>query len=209
MKKNSGSSNQIIAQGAEAILIKQKSNLIKNRIKKSYRLEIIDNKLRKSRTKHEAKLLEKSLKLIPVPKITKPNKDKNKITMHFIKGKKLSDWLDRLKNKEKICSQIGKNIAALHNHNIIHGDLTTSNMIFQTKTNKVYFIDFGLGFVSSRIEDKTVDLHLLRQALEAKHFKNWQALFQAVLKAYKSYKDSNKVLQHLKKVESRGRYKRH
>jgi Kae1-associated kinase Bud32 len=81
-------------------------------------------------------------------------------------------------------------------------------MIFIEKEKKVYFIDFGLGFHSSKIEDKAVDLHLLRQALEAKHFKNWEILFKEVLKGYSEYKDSKKVLERFKAVERRGRYKR-
>ena len=69
------------------------------------------------------------------------------------------------------------------------------------------FIDFGLGFFSNKIEDKAVDLHLLKQALESKHFKKWDENFKEVLKNYKISKDSEKVLERLKKVESRGRYK--
>ena len=76
------------------------------------------------------------------------------------------------------------------------------------KDAQVYFIDFGLGFNSKRIEDKAVDLHLLRQALEAKHFLNWEKLFAAVIKGYES-KDKEKIIEQLKKVESRGRYKKH
>ena len=71
----------------------------------------------------------------------------------------------------------------------------------------IYFIDFGLGFISYKVEDKAVDLHLLRQALEAKHFKNWRALFAGVLKGYSNSKDYKAVLERLKKVEKRGRYK--
>ncbi len=194
----------IIGRGAEAILIQENGFLIKDRIKKGYRLASLDERLRKQRTKKEAKLLEKASSLIPVPKVMKTD-EKEKIEMEFIEGKKLSEHLDNLKNAEEICKQIGENTAKLHDNDIIHGDLTTSNMIL--KDNKVFFIDFGLGFTSKRIEDKAVDLHLLRQALEAKHFKNWEKLFAAVLKGYNS-KDKSPVLEQLKKVESRGRYKK-
>ncbi len=74
---------------------------------------------------------------------------------------------------------------------------------------KIYFIDFGLGYISKKIEDKAVDLHLLKQALEARHFKNWEVLFKEVLKGYEDYKESNKVLERFKAVEKRGRYKEH
>jgi TP53 regulating kinase-like protein len=196
--------SNIIGRGAEAILIQKGEFLVKDRIKKSYRLSSLDEKLRKQRTKKEAKLLEKAAELICVPRVLGTD-EKEKIEMEFIEGKKLSEWLDKLENAEEICLQIGRNAAKLHDSNIIHGDLTTSNMIL--KGDKVFFIDFGLGFNSERIEDKAVDLHLLRQALEAKHFNNWEKLFEAVLKGYDS-KDKENILEQLKKVEARGRYKK-
>ncbi len=128
--------------------------------------------------------------------------------MPFIDGKKLSEYLDKfqLKKQKEICKKIGESVAKLHDADIIHGDLTTSNMIL--KNDKIYFIDFGLGFVSHKFEDKAIDLHLLRQALEAKHFKNWKKLFDEIVKSYKKYKDSKIVLERLRAVEKRGRYKR-
>ncbi len=194
----------IIGRGAEAILIKEKDWLVKDRVKKGYRIEELDVKLRKSRTKKEVKLLKKASSLIPVPEVVGSD-DKEIIKMSFVEGEKLSEVLDSMKNKGEVCVKIGENIAKLHDNDIIHGDLTTSNMIFSG--NKVFFVDFGLGFNSKRIEDKAVDLHLLKQALEAKHFQNWEKMFSAVLRGYKS-KDKELVLRQLAKVESRGRYKK-
>lgn len=156
----------------------------------------------------------KASQLIPVPKVKfvdgaakKAFEPETTIEMEFINGKLLSKHLDKfpLKKALTICKQIGENIAKLHDANIIHGDLTTSNMIF--RQGKVYFIDFGLGFYSNRIEDKAVDLHLLREAFEAKHFKRWRQYFKAVIEGYRLSKIAKLVLERLKKVESRGRYK--
>jgi len=194
---------KIIQQAAEAIILKYKNKVIKNRIKKSYRIAEIDNKLRKQRTKKEAKLLEKLQDIIKVPKLIKVKDEK--IIMQHIEGKKLSENLDKIKNKSSVTKQIGQTISTLHNNNIIHGDLTTSNMLW-TKDNKLFFIDFGLSFHSSRIEDKAVDLHLLRQALEAKHFSCWKNVFNSIIKSYDA-NDKNKILSQLEKVEARGRYK--
>ena len=82
-------------------------------------------------------------------------------------------------------------------------------ILSEEKNNfEVYFIDFGLGFISSKIEDKAVDLHLLREAFEAGFSKNWEALFDSVKKGYSNdYKDSHLVLERFKDVEKRGRYK--
>src|SRR3989344_2769348 len=226
----------IIAQAAEAVIIKKGGNIVKRRIKKSYRIPEIDESLRKKRTKKEAKLIESASRIIPVPKIIKADESSKEIVMQFVCGKKLSDWLDKLgietsefhkslvcgldnsgnsdsaqepdkvgqavlDKAKNICRQIGESVAKLHDANIIHGDLTTSNMILNEKENKVYFIDFGLGFISIRAEDKAVDLHLLRQALEAKHFQHWKTLFEAVIKGYGKSKNANKTLLQLQKVE--------
>lgn len=241
--------------------------VLKRRVKKGYRLPFLDEKLRKLRTRKEAKLFEKAAALIDVPRVTKVSDKSYEIDMEFIDGKKLSEHLDELKNWREVCEKIGENIAKLHDAGIIHGDLTTSNMIYfsgkiartmtvsptifrnlssesmkissdqvarphppvhtidDVKNNnlhpsekinkknfnsgdfKVYFIDFGLGFESHKIEDKAVDLHLIKQALEAKHFKNFEKFFEAVLHGYKISKHYKEVMERFRKVETRGRYK--
>ena len=72
---------------------------------------------------------------------------------------------------------------------------------------QLFIIDFGLGFISLKLEDKAVDIHLLRQALEAKHFQHWEILFKEFLKGYNKSKDANKTIERLTAVEKRGRYK--
>lgn len=220
---------KIIQQGAEAVIIKKGNIIIKRRITKSYRFPLLDEKIRKQRTKKESNLLKKAYNLIPTPKIikvdekTKPQdllnltnldgaqepKDKKRflteIEMEFIKGKKLSDSLNSFKNKLKISKKIGKQIAKLHDNDIIHGDLTTSNIILSK--NALYFIDFGLGFISNKFEDKAVDLHLIKQALEAKHYEISKECFKEIIEGYSSSKNSSLALTRLKKVEARGRYK--
>lgn len=199
---------KILAQGAEAKIILSNNFIIKDRIKKSYRLPELDGKIRIRRTRSEAKLLSKATQIIPCP-LPKKNKDKKstKLKMPFINGKKLSEHLETfpLLKQKQILRQIGENTAKLHDADIIHGDLTTSNMIL--KEEKIFFIDFGLGFISRKFEDKAVDIHLLKQALEAKHFKNWEKLYAEFLKGYKKSSDAEKTLNQLNKVEKRGRYK--
>lgn len=197
-----------IGRGAEAILIHSDGKLLKKRIKKGYRNEKIDDILRKLRTRKEAKIMQKAGLLISVPKIFEVNEKINEIKMEFIDGEKLSDYLEKYKlEKAKIvCKKIGENIARLHNSDIIHGDLTTSNMIFSKK--EIYFIDFGLSFISQRKEDKAVDLHLLKQALESKHFKNFDLFFEEIIDSYKEKCiQSKEILMQFDKVENRGRYK--
>lgn len=194
---------KIIQRGAEAVLILDGNKLIKQRIEKHYRLKSIDEGLRKSRTKKEVKLLEQ---FDFTPKVLKS--DKFNIEMEFIDGKLVKNIIDDLDKKSRVelCEKIGRNTAIMHDKNVIHGDLTTSNMIL--KGDKLFFIDFGLGFTSQRAEDKAVDLHLLRQALESKHYKVYNECFDAVIEGYKQSKNHKEVLKRLSKVELRGRYKR-
>lgn len=210
---------KIIQKGAEAILyLNKEKQLVKERISKSYRIPLLDEKIRKLRTRNEAKIIKLLEEKISVPKIIHTDEKTRKIVMEFVEGKKLSKDLDKFKldKQKRICNKIGENTGKIHQLHIIHGDLTTSNMIFKEslirpKKEKIYFIDFGLAYRSHKWEDRAVDLHLLRQALEAKHFKHWKENFQEVLKGYKkSYtdkKDVKIVLERLKKVEKRGRYK--
>lgn len=201
--------SKLIAQGAEAKIILKNNWITKDRILKSYRHPELDKQIRKRRTKAETKLLNKASKIINSVK-PEESKEFDKILMPFIDGKKLSEHLDNfsLKEQKEICKEIGKSIAKLHKKEIIHGDLTTSNMILKNK--KVFFIDFGLGFISRKVEDKAVDLHLLKQAFEAKHFKNWEILIKEALKSYEKIlgkTESKKVFERIETVEKRGRYR--
>lgn len=197
-----------IAQGAEAIIYKNKKNIIKHRVSKAYRNPKLDEQIIKRRTKAETKILEKISKIISVPKIEHIKKE-NQISMQYIKGKKLSQHLDKfpVKRQNQIMNLIGTSVAKIHKENIIHGDLTTSNMIYFNK--EVYFIDFGLAFQNAKIEDKSVDIHLLKQALEAKHFKKWKELFDKFQKSYEKEnpKEAKKIFERLKAIEKRGRYR--
>lgn len=202
--------NQIISAGAEALIKKKGNKIIKERISKSYRHPELDKQIIKKRTKAETKILKRASEIIPAPKPEEQTLE-NIITMPEIKGDKLSQELDNYPEKlqEEIMFQIGQSISKLHQEGIIHGDLTTSNMIYVKKENKVYFIDFGLGFLNGKYEDKGVDIHLLKQALEAKHFKNWKTLFKEFEIGYRSInpKEAEKVFDRMKAIEKRGRYK--
>lgn len=195
---------KVIARGAEAIIIKKNKSVIKDRVEKTYRYPDLDKKIRKLRTRSEAKILEKAQNIVNVPKFISSDEIKAKIEMEYIEGKKLADHLEKT-DYVKVSEQIGKQLAKLHDNDIIHGDLTTSNLILKGKW--IYFIDFGLGFHSSRVEDKAVDIHLIKQALEAKHPTIHDIAFKSIIKGYKSSKNQKATLLQFEKVEKRGRYK--
>ena len=193
-----------IFQGAEATIIfnAKENTIIKKRLPKSYRLPLIDEKLILSRTKRESRIIQKlHEKGIAVPKVLAQTKDS--ITMTYIQGEKVRDILDKKKHLGK---DIGLLLASIHNQDIIHGDLTTANMIYSDKM--ITLIDFGLSFVSKRIEDKAVDIHLLKQALESYHATCFESVFADVVKTYaENAKNAKEVLQRFEIVSKRGKNK--
>lgn len=196
----------ILSIGAEAVLLLEKNKVIKKRLKKSYRIKEIDERLRSSRTRREVKVLEKLQEFGFVPKVLATD-EKNTIEIEYLDGKRLSECLEQ-ENYEELGAEIGKKIKQVHNAGIIHGDLTTSNMILHksdmSKANaQIFFIDFGLSFFSEKVEDKAVDLHVLEEALESKHHTISKKVFAAVKKAY----NDSVVLKRLEQVEMRGRNK--
>ena len=155
--------SELIGNGAEARLFKTGDKVVKERPAKGYRLPAIDEKLRKQRTRKEAKILETLKKInVPAPELIKVCDKSMKIDMSFLEGPKVRDVMN-----VSFAKEIGRLVGTLHKNDIIHADLTTSNMI--RKNDKIHLIDFGLSFISKKIEDKAVDLHLLEQALESKH----------------------------------------
>ena len=197
---------ELIAQGAEAKLYLEGDVIVKERISKGYRIPEIDNSLRRIRTRREAKVLTK-LKEIGVlcPTLISMNDKEMKIKMSKVAGDKVRDVLDKT-NAEKIGEKIGSNLAQMHRAEIMHADLTTSNMILQNED--LYFIDFGLSFFSKKIEDRAVDLHLLYEALESVHYGAHVACWEGVLEGYSSYSEAALVLERYEKVISRGRNKK-
>lgn len=196
-----------LAQGAEATLFLHEGSVLKERRVKSYRHPAIDAELRKLRTRHEAKVLGKLQGIgFPAPRVVQVDEEAGQLVIEFVDGALVRDVFD--KRYTELAAEIGKKVAQLHTNDIIHGDLTTSNMILSKATEGIFFIDFGLSFFSQKVEDRAVDLHLLDRALESKHFSVYPACMEIVLENYKRhYKEADAVLQRYKAVQRRGRYK--
>ena len=200
-----------MARGAEAVLYldgqKGKRILVKERIKKGYRIRVLDESIRKGRTRREAKMLEKASRSgVPVPAVLELEREK--IKMDFIDGKTVKDSFNEMPGKEQewTSREIGSIAANLHRNGMVHGDLTTSNMILFRK--KLYLIDFGLGKFSQKIEDQAVDLFLLYEALKAAHYKYLNKAWQNILKIYKqNYSKATQVLKRFENISVRRRYK--
>ena len=209
----------LLAQGAEAKLFRDKDKVIKERIAKGYRHHDIDLGLRRFRTRREAKVLQKLDDMqFPAPKFHDFCDKRMTITMDFVEGPVLRDVLSSKAQVpqdeyQELAQRVGKQIGQFHMNDIIHGDLTTSNMILEGHMNKtnstLKFIDFGLSKFSDKAEDKAVDLHLLDRALESTHSDLYPQIFKDALEAYKKANpNAAKVLERLSKVQKRGRHKK-
>jgi len=192
-------------------LYKDNATIIKERVAKAYRHPELDGALRQFRTRREAKVLQKLEDLqFPAPHLREFSDKRMSIVMDFVPGETIKDILrQNAEQTEHLAKEIGQRIGQLHQADIIHSDLTTSNMIKHQETGEVNFIDFGLSFFSEKVEDKAVDLFLLDRALETTHLDVYPEIFENVLEGYQEeYDDADKVLSRLQLVEKRGRNKK-
>lgn len=188
----------IIASGAEAVIALEGKTIIKTRIEKRYRLKEIDENIRRERTKTEAKLVSEARRCgVPTPIIR--DVTDFEIKMEYIEGTALKNIVN-----PSLSEQTGELIGRLHTCGIVHGDLTTSNILF--KDGKLYLIDFGLAYLDRTLETRGVDIHVLFQTFESTH-ENHEGLIEAFKKGYaRTFQKVEEVLERVKEIESRGRY---
>ncbi|MDR0373645.1 MAG: Kae1-associated serine/threonine protein kinase [Nitrososphaerota archaeon] len=206
---------RLLKKGAEANLFltqwHSREAVVKVRIPKRYRPPALDQQIRNYRTIHEPQLIHEAKAAgVPTPLIYFINVPESTIIMQYIKGQQVKTRLNELDkpNRHAICIQIGESTACLHRYGLIHGDLTTSNMI-QDLSGRIYFIDFGLGEKNLELEAQGVDLHLLKRALQSTHFGFWEDCFASVMCGYTSIrgvKMAEKVYEKIRQIEKRGRY---
>jgi TP53 regulating kinase-like protein len=184
--------------------------LYKVRLPKSYRVDELDTHFRKQRTIYEARILSRAKKAgVRVPIIYEIDLQNATIVMELIQGEIMKTYFPKIKKKEMLdlSYQIGYNIGLLHKEGIVHGDLTTSNIIKILNKNQLAFIDFGLGYISDKLEDFGIDLYLLERAIRNSHHDFFNDIWKKVLEGYyktSPYKD--KIKDKLLEIASRGRY---
>ena len=160
---------------------------------------------------HEPHIIHKAKEAgVPTPTIFMVDVADTNIVMEFVEGKQVKEVLDNVSKEERLslCKLIGRMIGRLHNHGIIHGDLTTSNMIL-TPYGKVVFVDFGLSERSIELEPKGVDLHLMKRTLHSTHYKHAKESYKAVMEGYAEsvgQEEAKKVTAKIREIEKRGRY---
>lgn len=193
---------KVLAFGSEAVVYEKNDIIIKRRVKKNYRIKEIDEKLRKNRCKSEFNILRFLYESgLNVPRPLKYLEKRKEIWMEKIEGKRLAE-----KFSVNDAKDLGIAVAEMHNLGVIHGDLTTANII--KKDKKLYIIDFGLSYHSSKDEDFASDLFLFKNALKSKHNDLYKEAYYSFLHAYNSKirKGFKGIDTHLKDIEERRRY---
>lgn len=214
----------------------QSAVLIKYRFSKGYRHKTLDMTLTKTRVAGEARALIRCLRAgVNVPGVRMVDAAEGVLGIEWIEGKSVrrllpggaeeenevldeaqdvtEEEIDPLKDfgvsVDRMMTLIGTEIAKMHLVDIIHGDLTTSNMMLRPTTNSqpdLVLIDFGLSYQSALVEDKAVDLYVLERAFNSTH-PDSEPMFQSVLDAYqaKMGKEWNAIKRRLDDVRLRGR----
>ncbi|KAF9436611.1 TP53 regulating kinase [Entomortierella beljakovae] len=206
---------ELIKQGAEAkvylIPYCQRQAIVKERFAKAYRHPTLDKKLTSRRVVQEARCLNRCQKaLIDTPTVYMVDVDKALIYMEYIEGSSVRDYLvteigQTPEAQQKVATEIGRALGRMHSIDVVHGDLTTSNLLMRQESGSVVLIDFGLSYVSQLIEDKAVDLYVLERAFSSTH-PNTEVMFAQILEAYEqSGKASKQILKKLEDVRMRGR----
>lgn len=205
----------LLKKGAEANLYLEDWHgnkvIMKQRPPKKYRVPKLDEEIRFYRTIHESQNIHKAKEAgVPTPTVFMVDIAKTTIIMEFVEGKQVKQILNDLpsEDRKRLCNHIGELIGQLHNHGIIHSDLTTSNIIL-TPQNKIVFVDFGLSERSKELEARGVDLHLMKRALQSTHYKHVSECFDAIMGGYTQVVGDDvarEVLKKIQEIERRGRY---
>lgn len=187
-----------IGRGAEAVISLESGQVRKLRLAKSYRLPELDERLRTERTLREARITSDARRHgVPTPIIC--DVTRFEIEMEHLEGEKVKEVIT-----PEISEKVGEMVGRLHRGGIIHGDLTTSNMIL--KDCKVHLIDFGLAFYESSVEAQGVDVHVYFQTLESTHDRP-EELIESFRTGYvRIYPGAEAVLERVKEIKARGRY---
>ena len=190
------------SEGAEALIYNVEilgfDAVVKYREAKKYRIAEMDRRIRAARTKKEARIMSAAMAAgVNVPSVLFV--DEYSICMSRIKGRNLNALMDSKGVGNRIFQSLGAYAGKLHNAGIAHGDYTPANVIVD-RGMMPWIIDFGLSEMTNSLEDKALDLLLMKRSASP-------GQFRAFTSGYKSQsKDAAEVMKRLAGIEKRGRY---
>ncbi|MFH1107544.1 MAG: KEOPS complex kinase/ATPase Bud32 [Candidatus Micrarchaeota archaeon] len=192
---------KFLAKGAEAELFETvhcgRKAVLKRRVRKMYRQEELDLRIRTARTKREARTMAAVKRMgVRAPLLYSADLGKSELVMEKIAGRLLSEWSAAGKAAFAEC---GRELALMHAQGVVHGDFTSSNVMVQ-KGGGIVFIDFGLALFSDSVEEQATDLVVFRKSVGGKQYGEF-------LRGYRSKsRRADAVLRQVREIERRGRY---
>jgi TP53 regulating kinase-like protein len=176
-----------------------------------YRLPELDEEIRSQRTIHEAQIIRDARTGgVSVPHLFYVSPKESLIVMEHMGGQRLKSYLESKDvSARDIPLAFGKAVGGLHLAGVMHGDLTTSNVI--VREDGVHLIDFGLAIHSLKVEDHAVDLRLIKETLVGAHSDVSSQVMISFLNGYAAVvgeKRAKEVTKKLREIERRGRYAR-
>lgn len=207
---------RLIHRGAEADILlgpwSEVQAIYKIRRPLPYRLPVLDSAIRRQRTLHEAEMISRAKGAgVKAPFLYFVDPGGATLVEEYIQGRRLKEAVESEDERTSIAhfEQLGASVARLHRAGLMHGDVTTANVII--RDGALVFIDFGLSIHSSRLEDHAVDLRLIKETLTGAHSGVAKVAVEALLRGYGSVTGPARlkaVSRQLGQIERRGRYAR-
>jgi Kae1-associated kinase Bud32 len=168
-----------VARGAEATLRRVDwwgfPALVKERDTKAYRPKALDERLRRERTRTEARLLVDARRIgVRTPLLYDIDLQHHRLTIEELPGPTLKQLLeDAALPPETLVGAVrsfGVALGRLHAGGISHGDLTSSNILYPDGPEAApALLDLSMGSRSPGVEELGIDLHLAEEDLRALH----------------------------------------
>ncbi len=207
---------RLLYKGAEADVVRGEwqglDAVFKVRKPLTYRLQVLDEAIRRQRTLREAEMIHQAKRAgVAAPFLYYVDAPAATLVMEFVKGDRVKDLVESLPDEEvkRIFFDFGSNVGRLHAAGIMHGDLTTANVV--RRGTSLVFIDFGLSVRTPRLEDHAVDLRLIKETLVGAHPGASSVALDALYRGYADVVGSTRsraALKQLQNIERRGRYAR-
>ncbi len=185
--------------------------VLKRRVRKTYRAVELDKRIRTERTTREALAMHAAKRLgVRAPTLLEISPNECSIIMTYIHGASARSALDSTSplDAKAILTDLGRQVGLLHSGGIVHGDLTTSNIIIDTGL-RTHMLDFGMSAHTSEAEDMGADLHLLERSIATSHTGDREASIRAISRGYAESSGTARARAAFKKaatIARRGRY---
>ncbi|RLI07693.1 Kae1-associated kinase Bud32 [Candidatus Bathyarchaeota archaeon] len=204
---------RLVRKGAEAHIFLARwlgrTVVVKHRVPKAYRHPELDRALRARRTVREAQALHRAKEAgVPTPLAYLVDRGSATLVMEHVEGERLKELLaSQGPEALDLMVELGRLVGLLHRAGIIHGDITTSNVI-RARDGSLVLVDFGLSEFSTELEKRGVDLHLLKRVLESTHHGVAVEAWGAFLRGYRAVmgREAEGVIEKVREIELRGRY---